>query len=1460
MIVSRDTSPYTENPAPKASPHDFWSTRDPMSPARFTDHTSERSPSPSLLSPKRRASIEKLRQAGRVKTSNIFALESKDVYDPAHTPIVERPSANRPLSQQLANNSFARFDSLRKENNPPNSSPGSAQKRSKADLDVVASSPTKTPLDSSPRAATQDRHESPSPTKSSLARNSQFGNTTTSLFDPENGTWSDDERTTSSRTLHRHAKSVTFQADPPVITEYEQQTPEPSVSVASDREGSWDSDDFYDQDISFERGSSADVEREDSFDADLENTDKTPVVLPEQWSRMSPDEARTDLIDEEDDVFDSPPHMPTLGRAESVTSEGEMRPLPPLPGLLKHGKHWDSGSLRASYPKRASCSKDDILNMTRESEHSTHHGLHWKAGERESIDRMDSHSSDETERGMPEEFTVKNLDTGEKLEVQVRVAETEIQDESVIDELTDFAAPQHISRESILRKVRNTKYDFEDEDEMDDSQVGNDIPGRPSIAELARMDPDQPVPSRENSRENSDHYKQQNVYAAPAVDEYVQVKEEPNDDEAVDMASIPGISDLHIPPPSNHDYDRQSSVLHHHIRSESMEEDDEGATHYSDTSSTGPEAESTLLHAHSVAQEQEEGKESLDDAMQLLSVKDYTENTPEHNGYAKSYGGGFMGLPTYMSTGEYSLDMEQYTIPSPPASTESTKTLESTISPELQPPVVFNKPHEMGKVPYIEREVSPPGTPDSVILRDSDVSDVSSIRESEESQAPPDVEIPERRATIKTGGKLKARPSGTPADLRMMAEQRHLVSAEHEVPPIPAAFQADFETCDDGSVYSSESQHSKADSLIQDKSTSGVEEKSTSSMIENTTIDLSLSIPALSTNTADGLGLDAEFDRVIESQKRGYLTRQSTKVVVASSRNFSGESDGTTKSNDSESKGAALTGVQTSPQKDSADQHLKTEPWNGHSRRKSLRNASAQKNAAYLREPAPPLPGQEGALHTVQEGHVTASASVDEPVLEGMERGRLFVKVVGVKDLDLPMPRTENLAFQLTLDNGLHCVTTSNLELRQTAPIGQEFELVVLDDLEFQLTLTTKLKPPPKVNTPTPSSPTKSSKAAKTSGLSRFLTSPKKRAEKQRKAREDEEAEERRSQQETQLKRTSLQPTAWDLLHELVNSADGAFARAYVNLKTHESQCYGRPLTVAVPCYNEWALEDDAQVVSSVRSKRGANTGPIRRPPYVVGHLELQLLYVPKPRTATDDMMPKSMSSAIREMGKAREVKEVVYESHLSQQGGSRLTAYHEHTHQKRAVINLAKASRLVDDKRTLVADPTQSPSKGGKGRRKSAFAEEDEGYQYVEEGFRIRFSNGETIDFYADSQAEKDAWMNVLAQVIGKPAPSDIHKGQRWSDMVLAREKLLSNQAVASATQGTEVRDFTKPLPPVAMPAAIRQPVTKSAPTSPMKTALPSQPVHAPPAPSLRPRPQTPPMSERRGHRSRDAVKSMIF
>ncbi|KAK3067041.1 Bud site selection protein bud4, partial [Teratosphaeriaceae sp. CCFEE 6253] len=769
MIVSRESSPYVENEnSSPFAPSPYTAANSPlaltkMSPFRVTAaHTPDRSPSPSV-SPTRRSSIERLKQASRVKNSNIFALESKDAYDPTTMPFVERPSANRPLSQQFANNSFTRFDSLKKENHPVNparSSPQrpAAHKRSETEIYLPTLGPTREAAAAAdialPLSPEKDVRASPSPTKSAL-RTSMFGlpSYSQTAIDLDHGPWSDDSRAPTPRhgdtsTLllqHRHNKSVTFHADPPTVNEYVQQTPEPSVSVGS-REGSWDSaSDVYEQeDYSFERGSSLEPGRthtnedgeeddDDSIDADLENADKTPVVLPEDWRRMSPDTARTELVNAEDDVFDaalpspSPgPRRSALVRSESVASDGSARPLPPLPASVAAASHQQ----RSDRPA---------------------HGI--------------AHAA-------PEELTVTNLDTGAKMEVQVRVAEagaddgSGVGDESLVGDLSEFAsAPPRISRESILRKVRGTKYDFEDDSEEDESMVlGEEEKGRPSIAELARMHPDQPVPSRENSRETSESYLPSLPVAAARVGQYqvggseergeeVEIKPEPLDDDAdgIDMAAIPAFvpdTDTDVAAPlrerggRQEDYDRQSSVLHHRLSTSSAEhEDDDAASRYS---SLEPEIESTLLQAHEPvthrglghAEEEEEGRETLMDAMGLLTVKDYstpaTAPPTQNNGVEKAGNGSFMGLPSYLGSGEYDFGMGAFTRSSPAPVTiaaanaspplssahEGGGKLDLAAAPVLQSTRALWQPAP-ASLPMMDA-VSPPGSPDSVLLhRDS---------------------------------------------------------------------------------------------------------------------------------------------------------------------------------------------------------------------------------------------------------------------------------------------------------------------------------------------------------------------------------------------------------------------------------------------------------------------------------------------------------------------------------------------------------------------------------------------------------------------------------------------------------------------------------------------------------------------------------------------------------------------
>lgn len=82
----------------------------------------------------------------------------------------------------------------------------------------------------------------------------------------------------------------------------------------------------------------------------------------------------------------------------------------------------------------------------------------------------------------------------------------------------------------------------------------------------------------------------------------------------------------------------------------------------------------------------------------------------------------------------------------------------------------------------------------------------------------------------------------------------------------------------------------------------------------------------------------------------------------------------------------------------------------------------------------------------------------------------------------------------------------------------------------------------------------------------------------------------------------------------------------------------------------------------------------------------------------------------------------------------------------------------------------------------------------FVEEGFRIRFNNGEVIDFYADSTEQKDGWMQALGEVIGRDSlggeedVGDTKAKGKWCELVLKREEALKKRA-----EGRRVHSRTK-------------------------------------------------------------------
>lgn len=108
----------------------------------------------------------------------------------------------------------------------------------------------------------------------------------------------------------------------------------------------------------------------------------------------------------------------------------------------------------------------------------------------------------------------------------------------------------------------------------------------------------------------------------------------------------------------------------------------------------------------------------------------------------------------------------------------------------------------------------------------------------------------------------------------------------------------------------------------------------------------------------------------------------------------------------------------------------------------------------------------------------------------------------------------------------------------------------------------------------------------------------------------------------------------------------------------------------------------------------------------------------------------------------------------------------------------------------------------------------------FVEEGFRIRFANGEVIDFYADSTGSKEEWMVALSQVVGKGvAHSTTSQAKGWAEMVLRREKNLENKAKVDAQARKAKRDeYTKSaqFTGLSSPSNIPIPISKAMPPLP--------------------------------------------
>jgi len=1000
------------------SPRLYWQSRE--SPSRFGDENrsngDKREGSPS---PNKRSSIENLKRASRVKNSSMFAREHKNEYDPSSSPMIERPLASgRPLNVQVHGNAFGGkgLEGLRIQN--------------QMDSKVPTSSPLKIPgkLNFTPEPIQSPNKGQTSPSKSSLSSKSRF--VQAQGLDPEASVWSDEEDSSVERqlpagkSLHRHAKSVTFAAAPPQVNEYEMTTPDPSSVASGSRDGSYDSVED-DEDEGFDRSTSFD--RDDSFDASLEDTDKTPVVLPEDWRFMSPAVANDDLAAHVDDPFDrqqgstapaaNPSSAPDASssptRTNSVNSNGERRPLPPLPALglptIPRTRSGSNGSLSGA-AERASSAQRNITTPPSPAS-ITKAEIQGMGGCSMSIEdrlRLMMIQDEEKPKTAAEEQRERRLRRGthsperdsQTEDDDIKIYEDEAETDDVAD-LREYKMPPRISRESILRKVKSKCQVLEDENTGIDSPASTLSNDRDLISNL---DPDTPLPSSETGD------------AAVYTEEDVIIKQE-EDESEIDVYAIPDLYSQHV------EAEALTASLDELERLGNLpidqgEYDDE--SHYS----TDSRSEERFSPPSPDTKDEDDGP-----LTPRATTPAFDEQKEE---VEKSHR---MSLPQFaamLGEQDFGFGLDSYLTPSPPMAhdepVKQTPLLErtSTAEPSQRPVTPIEQLQPPRHPAHGYESDDEPRTPDSVIRHP--------IAESPKADSP---SVPEPVATIKApGSKLKTRPSITPSDVQAMAEARRHVSYEvPAVPLIPERHQNRPSMIVEADTSALGPQEASTESHI-------IEESSGQSKRKSSLVPLDIRVGS---SEGAGFGLDKEFDRVIEAQKvastfpslnlpqrpnsrgyaeylggqgfkpfpenhankpfrtqKGYLMRQNTKVVVASSASNETDPDAADVQ-DRSMRGTRSAG--NSPRKPS-QQTWTTEPWNSKVRRKSIRQSGGSPQKKTIGGSAPPLPGQASNVASGLNSVAEDQGPLNEDEFEdGAERGCLFVKVLRVKDLDLPLPK-----------------------------------------------------------------------------------------------------------------------------------------------------------------------------------------------------------------------------------------------------------------------------------------------------------------------------------------------------------------------------------------------------------------------------------------------------------------------
>ncbi|KAF9529228.1 hypothetical protein CPB83DRAFT_812523 [Crepidotus variabilis] len=373
---------------------------------------------------------------------------------------------------------------------------------------------------------------------------------------------------------------------------------------------------------------------------------------------------------------------------------------------------------------------------------------------------------------------------------------------------------------------------------------------------------------------------------------------------------------------------------------------------------------------------------------------------------------------------------------------------------------------------------------------------------------------------------------------------------------------------------------------------------------------------------------------------------------------------------------------------------------------------------------------------------------------KGKAYGKVFVKVHSIRGMNLPLPQ-QPTALSCTLNNGIHFVTTPEVDLNHECRINQEFELIEHSKLEFTLTL--KIRRDPhiitqyKALTPSPAAPPPLRQlpppviqppASKSYGMRSFFSSSPKKSSKEKIA--------------AQQAPPPPPPPQTQPLTKLPDNLarylkpDGTLARAFISFKDVANRCDTRLFETSYPLIGQ-------------RVEVGGKYTTVE-----VGEIVLQIFRLPPLPGIPQDQLPQSLDECHRGLRHINWHKVTYFQGTLTQNGGdcstwrrrqfrvigSNLVAFNDVTKRATATIDLKKAVGVEDNERSH-----QSP-------------DEDDALYGVERSFRLIFPQNQEILFFADTDEEKSRWLDVLRALVGHIPPHPL-----WAELLWQRQEELAKR-----------------------------------------------------------------------------------